>query len=109
MTAHGRIASRCLLAAIPMAFTALALLAGIARGNVRSVDVDVHPGTSRDNNVGAGFSLVTKLATKLDIYLSSSEGTIVESDVEWSAAGIVWNKESETHFQAVGVCPNTPF
>ncbi len=109
MTSPDTIVLRRLATTIRAVFTALALLATTAQGNLRSVDVNVDPGTSRDNNVGAGFSLVTKEATKLDIHLYSSKGTIVESAVEWSAAGIVWEKKSETHFQAVGVCPNTPF
>ena len=94
-----------------------ALISGIsvvrayAQDDTKSITVYVDPGVSYNQNVGAGFDLIEKEATVLNIHLAISKGTIIESHLISVASGANWSKVSgsETDWQCAGVGPNDDF
>ncbi len=79
-----------------------------AQVDVKSITVNVDPGTSLENNVGAGFSLLEKEVTQLNVHLTSSK-TIKSSSLVASAPGANWTKVTETHWRAAGIGTNDEF
>ncbi len=74
----------------------------------KDITVDVDPGLTYEGNVGAGFNLIQNTATRLNIHLTSSRGTIVKSELI-SSSGAAWTKYNETYWVCEGIGPNDHF
>ncbi len=86
----------------------------------KEITVNVEPGHSYGRNVGAGFDLIDRTATQLNIHLWSDKGTIVKSEKLFNPQSTIWFKvkknaegqedpdgtEDETHWRCTGIGPN---